>query len=388
MKPTQLDIYRTAIPMRSFRHAAAERKLAEAVVVRLTYSDGYVGWGETLPREYVTGESYASVVEDIASHIWPTCLDKGLLEPGGHPHEIPCTGGGRRFNAAAAAVDIASLRRIFHDIHAISPDVLQSIAGRPRLRNYIDARISGVLGNGDPGKTACRLRLMKFGEMHDYKLKLGLDEDRDRENLQLVQRKLGRWIRKGIATLRVDVNGAWDEADVPGRVAELKEYGVCCVEQPVFCSAGKLVELAEQCELPLMADESLLTERHARTLLAAPEKVWWNLRISKNGGILPTLKLMQLAQANDVTFTLGCMVGESSILAAAQRRLLQMGPPPRFVEGNFGRWLLMDDLLPGRKSLRPAWGGKLKILQNDGLGVTVSEAKVEKYGELVRTLKA
>jgi muconate cycloisomerase len=388
MKPTQLDIYRTAIPMRSFRHAAAERRLAEAVVVRLTYSDGYVGWGETLPREYVTGETYESVVEDLAEHIWPQCLAEGLLEPSEHPREIPCTGGGRRFNAAAAALDIASLRRVFHDIHAISPDVLQTIAGRPRLRNFIDARVSGVLGNGDPGKTTCRLRLMKLGEMHDYKLKLGLGEQLDHEHLQIVYRKLGRWIRKGIATLRVDINGAWDEESTPERVAQLKEFGVCCIEQPVFCSASKFVELAQRCELPLMADESLLTERHAKTMLAEPEKIWWNLRISKNGGMLPTLKLMQLAQKHDVTFTLGCMVGESAILAAAQRRLLQMGPPPRFVEGNFGRWLLTDDLLAGRRSLRPGLQGKLKILSADGLGIDVSEAKIKKYGQLVRTLKA
>ncbi|MBS3820677.1 MAG: hypothetical protein KGY81_02820 [Phycisphaerae bacterium] len=388
MKPTQLDIYRVALPMRTFVHAAADRNLAESVVVRLTYSDGVVGWGETLPREYVTGETLDGVVNDIVEHIWPACLEGGLLEPSDHPKEIPATGGGRRFNAAAAVVDIAALRRILHRPGEVSPTVLQAIAGRPRLRNVIDAKVSGVLGWNDPGKTACRLRLMKWGDMRDYKLKLGLGEDVDRENLRIVHRKLGRWLKKGEATLRVDINGGWDEEATPQRVEELKHYHVCCVEQPVFCSAGRFVELARRCELPLMADECLLTERHAKTLLAEPQRIWWNLRISKNAGLLPTLKLMQLAFRNDVPFTLGCMVGESSILSAAQRRLLQMGPPPRFVEGSFGRLLLEDDLLAGRRSLLPGWGGSLRIRNGDGLGIEVSQDKLDRYGQLIRTLKA
>ena len=47
--PIRLDIHRTAIPMRSFEHAAASRELAEAIVTRVTFDDGAVGWGETLP---------------------------------------------------------------------------------------------------------------------------------------------------------------------------------------------------------------------------------------------------------------------------------------------------------------------------------------------------
>ena len=34
-KPVRLDVYRTAIAMRRFEHAAATRDLAQAVVVRL-----------------------------------------------------------------------------------------------------------------------------------------------------------------------------------------------------------------------------------------------------------------------------------------------------------------------------------------------------------------
>ena len=34
-RPAKLDVYRTAIPMRGFEHAAAARNIAEAVVVKV-----------------------------------------------------------------------------------------------------------------------------------------------------------------------------------------------------------------------------------------------------------------------------------------------------------------------------------------------------------------
>lgn len=384
----QLDLYRTTIPMRSFDHAAASRSVAEAILVKLTYDDGFVGWGETLPRKYVTGETLETVPGDIEKTIWPACIEDDALAPSAKPQTIPAKAGRRCLNAAACAVDLAGLRRMFHDLHNIPPALMQKLAHRARLRTYIDAKVSGVLGSKDPAKTARRFRLMRWFGLTDFKLKLGLGDDVDAENLRLVHKKLRRAIKAGRATLRVDVNGAWDEQTTPERIDALGEYGLCAVEQPVYCTASKLVKLARRCSLPLIADETLLTERNAKTLLAVPEKIWWNLRIAKNGGLLPTLKLMNQAARHHVPFVLGCMVGESSILSAAQRRLLQLGPVPRFVEGNYGRFLLAGDLLGGRKSLTFGYGGALRILRDDGLGVTVSEDKIAAYAQHLKTLNA
>lgn len=386
-KPVKLDIYRTAIPMRGFDHAAAQRNLAEAILCRLEYDDGFVGYGETLPRDYVTGETLESVPDDLENVLWPACLADGLLNADAPPQPLPNRHDRRNLHAAACALDLAGLRRVFHDLHAIDPDRLQSLAHRARLRNYIDAKVSGVLGSKDPRKTSRRLRLLRLFGLRDFKLKLGLGEDIDAENLDRTHRQLRRALKRGEATLRVDVNGGWGYDETPDRAEALQPFGVCCVEQPAFCSATKLLDLARNCPLPLMADESLLTDRHAKTLLDEPNRIWWNLRICKNGGLLPTLKLMNLAATHHVPFTLGCMVGESSLLSAAQRRLLQLGPVPRFVEGNYGRFLLADDLLPGRRSLRFGYGGTLKPLRGDGLGVSLDETKLHRYATLLKTLQ-
>ena len=65
--PVQLDIYRTAIPMRRFEHAAAAREVAEAVLVRLEGSDGQTGWGETLPEWLKNTITLERLVENMRS---------------------------------------------------------------------------------------------------------------------------------------------------------------------------------------------------------------------------------------------------------------------------------------------------------------------------------
>jgi len=351
--------------MRSFQHAAASRDVAEAVVVRLELGDGRVGWGETLPRAYVTGETLESVVDDLSGAIWPQYCNA--------PDAAPAPAGrapdGKVMNAGRCALELAWLDASGRFAESAGP---------------IGARVSGVLGSADPGRTRRRLRLMRWYGLRDFKLKLGLDPRADAENLRLVVGQIGKALAAGRCTLRVDVNGGWDSDSTPQRVADLKRHGVCVVEQPVYCRPEELVELAGRCELPLMADESLLTAGDARTLLRRADRIWWNLRISKNGGLMPTADLARLACENGVTWTAGCMVGESSILSAAQRRWLQMTPHARFVEGNYGRWLLDGDLTD--RSLRFGYAGRLRPLRGTGLGVAVNPAKVARYGTLVRTL--
>ncbi len=380
----QLDIYKTAIPMRSFEHAAASRSLAEAVVVKLTLSDGRVGWGETLPRQYVTGESTESVITDLSETIWPAIRDIPFTPAHFAQAMQGISGQGNCINAACCAMDLAGVNCLFDEMGQIDYEFLSIISGRARLRGEIDSKVSGVLGTSNPDKTARQLRLMRLFGLRDFKLKLGLGSDVDYHNLRAVHRQIGKGVVAGKYTFRVDVNGGWDADTTPERIAELADYGVCLVEQPVYCSPGELVDLSRKCGLPLMADESLLTGDDAAVLSQHPKNVWWNIRLSKNGGFLRSLAIAIEAHNHGVQFVLGCMVGESGILSTAQRRFLQMSPVPRFVEGNFGRLLLRDDLT--KKSPMFGYAGRLKTPKGSGFGFKIDELKLEIYGDLVLTL--
>jgi len=359
--PTLMEIYRTAIPMRRFEHAAATRECSEAIVVRAVWRDGRQGWGETLPRKYVTGETLDSVIDDLQEQIFPAMES----EP------IPRSDtDGRCMSAAACALDLAE-----YDALTDNPPA-----------GPIGARVSGVLGSADPASTARKLKHMRWFGLRDFKLKLGFDAEVDRENLRVVSRRLAKGIKAGKLTLRVDVNGGWSGDETPARIDELGQYGVCVVEQPTYCSAEILAELAARCSLPLMADESLVSLADAEALQPAGDKVWWNIRISKNGGITTASELAALASRSGIPFVAGCMVGESSILSAAQRRFLAgSGAGARFVEGNYGRFLLADDLTG--KSLRFGYGGRLKTIAGRGLGVKVDPDRLARYGQVIASVE-
>ena len=83
-KPTQrpgpsrvvsLEIFPLHIPFnRAFVHSKTSRSTSDSVVVRLTGSDGFRGYGEGLPRAYVTGEDVAGVVETLKGRIGPEVM--------------------------------------------------------------------------------------------------------------------------------------------------------------------------------------------------------------------------------------------------------------------------------------------------------------------------
>ncbi len=359
--------------MRNFEHAAAARSLAESIVVRAELPDGTVGWGETLPREYVTGETLETVPRDVEHILWPAVQAD---DPEGDA--LPVADEGRPITAARCAVELA-LRDAWDRAH------WNRRSWRTEMTALRGLRVSGVLGSSDPAKTAGQLRRMRCGGLRDIKLKLGLGDGVDAANLALVAGAIGGAVRAGKRTLRVDVNGGWSADETPDRVKEMARHDVTVVEQPFFGPVAELVEVAQNCRLPLMADESVILADDALQCLWPEKKVWLNIRLSKNGGMGPCQALAAAAAEANVPYTIGCMVGESSILSAAQRALLGTIPTPRFVEGNYGTFLLADDLTS--RSIRFRCGGRLKYLGLNGYGVDPDPKRLARYGELLKTLR-
>src|SRR5579875_2519591 len=65
---TRLDLFHVALPLRKkIRHASHEREASDNLVARVTLEDGSVGFGEGVPRPYVTGETIASAFDALAS---------------------------------------------------------------------------------------------------------------------------------------------------------------------------------------------------------------------------------------------------------------------------------------------------------------------------------
>jgi len=378
----QIQIFPLAIPLRvRFSHAAADRDTADPIIVQLTAGAPYahhVGYGETLARPYVTGETVESVLEDV-EHVFAPYLGSLEAESWAEVLEfaetLPCHDEGRVITAARAAVELALLDlagRVFRRRAA-------NVAGWLGLPGFgppgclPEARYSGVVLGKSRARVRGLLRLQRWYGLRDFKIKIATPGWEER--LAWAHRSLARAIADGRATLRADANGGFERAAALAALPLLRQLGVCALEQPLAESDDAfLPELARRTDCHLVADESLITEGDGQRLISGGAVHIFNVRIAKNGGLLPALRLARLALAAGLEVQLGCLVGETSILTAAGIAFLQCCPRVRFVEGAFGRWLLRADVV--RRPLRFHRGGVIRPPAGLGLGVAVDERAV------------
>ncbi len=382
--PKSLEVWTREVPMRmKFETSITGRHVAVGFLVRLELAGGTVGWGGGIPRSYVTGETDESVVRTIrevyAARL--TAADPLLTEP--------IEEGGVVHNAAWGACELAWLDAVGTYRGVRAADLLAGRFGlkpRRRIRS-----ISAAIGLGPVEKVRRRLRMMRAFGFRDYKLKVGPDADRDEAALAECHRQLalGRRPARGPTrrTLRVDANGAWDLETAVARGPVLARYGAAAVEQPLAPGdEAALAELRRRTTVPVMLDESLLTPAGAERLVQGGQVDVFNIRITKNGGLVQSLKLALLAERHGLVYQLGCLVGETGVLSAAGRVFLELlGDRVRYAEGSYGRFLLKTDVT--RQDTTFGYGGRVGALPGPGLGVTVSPEKLDRVGRRVLRLE-
>ncbi|MFQ5423887.1 MAG: enolase C-terminal domain-like protein [Phycisphaerae bacterium] len=377
-----LSIWLLSIPMRRrFRHATAERSCAEPIIVAIELADGTTGYGETHPRPYVTGETHEAIVASLRDVFVPrlvTMHPANFGEALEAASDLPAFDAhGRAATAARAAVELAVLdaysRAFGRSLEQISGWLEEPAFGLPGSGPTV--RYSGVISADAPASAARSIRRLRLAGLRDFKLKVG--DDVEVERLAAAVGVLKRSLRHGRTTLRLDANGAWSFDHAVRRLSEWRDLPIACVEQPLpKRQASQWAELARASSLPLMADESLVTFDDAEDLIVHRAARWFNIRIAKNGGLIPALRLAITARKHGIACQLGCMVGETSILSAAGRWFLQLVPDIRFAEGSFGRFLLTDDVTP--RAIRFGFAGRWRPLTGYGLGVTIDPARLRR----------
>lgn len=376
-----LTIYPLAIPLRSrVKHATAERVVADPVVVAVELRDGTIGYGETLPREYVTGESVESVIETIST-MYATLLT--TFHPTSFAVALDAIDAlpwydaqAKHVPAARAAVELALLDAVLKSYDRTMEDVVQwmGLPGFGWPGSIQQIRFSGVIATESIPKALRQLRLMYWYGLRDFKLKIGFRGDvelRDR-----IYTYLHKPIAAGKASLRVDVNGAWKLEGAQVRLGSWNSNEIASVEQPLpRGQEEKLKLLRESTDIPFMHDESLITVEDAKRLIELGVADGFNIRLSKCGGMMPSLRLAALARKFLARIQLGCMVGETSILSSAALRFLEVCPGATWAEGCFGKLLMKSDIV--KSSLRFGYGGRPPRLSDGGIAGAVAPSLLE-----------
>jgi L-alanine-DL-glutamate epimerase-like enolase superfamily enzyme len=210
--------------------------------------------------------------------------------------------------------------------------------------------------------------LQRLYGLAQIKVKVGIAGQDDVQRLATARRCVGSGV-----DLRVDANEAWAPDEVVARIRELVPFGITAVEQPVAHEkADCLAEVRRQVPVPIMLDESLCGEHDAEEAIRKGTCDLFNVRLSKCGGLLPSLRLVRRAREAGLGCQLGCQVGETAILSAAGRHFACSVPGLRYVEGSYDKRLVREAL--GTRDLTFGYGGRAPALAGPGLGVDVDPA--------------
>ena len=126
-----------------------------------------------------------------------------------------------------------------------------------------------------------------------------------------------------------------------------------------------------------MLDESLTSEVDAQAAIRDKTCDLFNIRLSKCGGFINSLKLASLAREAGLGYQLGCHPGESGLLSAAGRHWAASVSGIRYWEGSYDRHVLSELLT--NEDLTFGYGGWAPALTLPGLGVTMNPAILSKF---------
>jgi muconate cycloisomerase len=361
------EIAEIAIPFRfAFRHALARREVGDGVVLRVRDAQGRTGSGECTPRDYVSGETSASVVEALARRV-PLLLGRRFASFEEIVALLAQEGEGlpRDEHAAFCALELAWLD--------LGGRVFGRSAGEP-LGPVCTSRVvySGVVSASGKEEAKRFCAAMQERGVTNVKIKVGRDPEQDLEVLAAVRAAMG-----GAARLRVDANSAWDAETALARLRDWARFRLEACEQP--CAADDLAGmgwLSARTPVPVIADESLVSLADARRLVDARACHVFNVRISKCGGLLSAGRIRDVGSAAGMATMLGAHVGETAILAAAGRQLATRTPGLRFAEGSYGAQLLRADV---SDAMDLGFGGEGGPLEGDGLGIEADLRRIESF---------
>ena len=325
MRITDLIVRRVRIRLKKeIRHASHARTETASLVVECRLDNGQAGWGEGLPREYVTGETIDDAWELIARAELPRQLSGpfdtlaeaiALLDRFRMP---PRPGDDRRIfgNSARCAIELAVLdaccRSLGVPMSEVTAAVPETIAVRERSERV---RYSAAFTAMTPWKQMVRALLLKLFGFHQAKVKVGMPDVEDAATLRRIRNIVGKAM-----DLRIDANEAWTCENLAAKVSPLMPFGITSVEQPVpHAAVAGLAKVRPSLGVPIMLDESLCGEVDARRAIEQGTCDLFNLRLSKCGGYLPSLRLAALAHQAGLRYQLGCQVGETGRASCRER---------------------------------------------------------------------
>lgn len=305
MKIKEIKIYAINLPLiEPFIVSYDTYPSMPSIIVKMVTDCGMVGWGESVPDDHVTGETFEGTYAVIKERLAPAIIGLNPTEIG-KIHDI-MDSLVKNAPAAKAAIDIACYDLVGKYLNV---PVYDLIGGRYHEK----FPITHVLSIGTPDKMAEQAAQKVAEGYTSFKMKVGRDIASDVARIRAVREAIGEKI-----AIRVDVNQGWQSSTNTLQAAkQLESLNIDWLEQPVVADdIDAMVEVKSKTVIPLMIDEGLCGLRDMREIIAkrAAHKV--NIKLMKCGGIYRANQLAHIAEMAGIDCQVGSML-ESSIGSAA-----------------------------------------------------------------------
>lgn len=337
-----------------YRIAGRSIATADNIILKVDTSDGRTGFGCAAPAEDVTGETTAAALHALHDRIIPLLRESDAADIDGIARRAATAAPDAP--AARAAADIA----LHHLLGLRAGAPLARVLGMSRDR----LPTSITLGIAEHAATLEAAGRQVAAGFRILKVKIGEDWQADARLVRMLRQGLGPGI-----VLRADANRGYTEEAARRFLEALEPGDLELLEQPTPATdLAALARLAEASEVPIMADETVLTAADAQRVAETRAADLVNIKLMKSGGLGEARAIAGVARGAGMGAMVGCMdESRIGIAAALHFALASPGVERADLDGHLD---LRDDVARG--GVRIERGYVLPLLDRPGLGVTVS----------------
>lgn len=362
----QVELYKLSIPLKEpFITSLGRDDHAENVLVKIITDKDIAGFGECSPYMAINGESQDTcfVVGQYFAKLF-----KGK-------------------NALAVEERIADMDKLIYGNSSIKSafdmalyDIAAQNAGVPLYKflggeNNKTIVTDYTVSIGEIDKMVADAIKIKKEGYPAIKVKLGQDGKRDVERIKAIRAAVGNEI-----PLRIDANQGWFLEEAIETLQALATFSIQHCEEPIpRWDFMNLPKVKKESPIPVMADESCSDEHDAERLIHLKACDYFNIKLGKSGGIFKALKMVKLAEANNIHLQVGAFM-ESRLAMTAFAHFALCSP--LIVHYDFDTALMFSED-PVSGGIIYEKNGIVKVPEAIGLGAMINKKWLEKMEKTV-----
>ncbi len=365
MKIEKVEVFGVAVPLvGEYKNTYLSKTVQKSAIVRIT-AGGLSGLGNIDPTPGYSKEQTPDHLEVLRSKLAPLLV--GMDATNVHAVLAKIEPAVQGFLDSKAAIEMACV------------DLAARIAGLP-VHAYLGGAVKdrllfnawiGILPPDEAAKETLDWQKKGF---RSAKIKVGGNIEADRDRVKAVREAVGPDFH-----LRIDANAGYD-ADTSIRLAKMvAPYKLQLFEQPVpdhdIAGMARVRKEENAVGVPIMADESVLDHASLIRIIRMDAADLVKVKVMKQGGFLNTRRMIATAEAAGIR----CVVGHGFGLGVnTMAEIMLAATSANVIDGLecVGPLKMTDDIITRRIDLS---SGSLPLPGGPGLGVTLDDARLERY---------